>query len=164
MEGTTTWQGIEILSDEECWTLLASSVVGRLAVSITDHPDIFPVNHVVDRGELIFRTAEGTKLAASVLGRGVAYEIDGYDTVAREAWSVVVKGQAREVERLDDLLHVGELPLFPWHVGPKLRWVRVVPGEITGRRFRVSADALVTGATGRAIDQVSGDQVGRAQT
>ena len=70
--------------------------MGRLAVSILERPDIFPVNHVVDHGRIVFRTAAGTKLAAAVLGRAVAFEVDGYDSVAGEAWSVVVKGRARE--------------------------------------------------------------------
>ena len=78
--------------------------VGRLAVSITNLPDIFPINYVVDRGTVVFRTAEGTKLAAAVLGRGVAFEVDGVDDAAGEAWSVVIKGHAVEIER-----HAGSL-------------------------------------------------------
>ena len=50
----------------------------------------------------MFRTAEGTKLAASVLGRGVAFEVDGLDADAGEAWSVIVKGHAVEIERMYD--------------------------------------------------------------
>ena len=63
----------------------------------------------------MFRTAEGTKLAASVLGRGVAFEVDGLDAAAGEAWSVVVKGHAVEIERMYDVLDALDLPLFPWH-------------------------------------------------
>ena len=86
--------GTEVLETNVCWELLRATEVGRLAVSITDHPDIFPVNYVVDHGTVVFRTAEGTKLAASVLGRAVAFEIDGYDPEHGDAWSVVIKGQA----------------------------------------------------------------------
>ena len=38
-------------------------------------------------------------------------------------------------ESLDSL----ELPLFPWHSGPKPRIVRVQPDEVQGRRFPVAA-------------------------
>lgn len=141
MGNQTTWDGFEILEHEECWSLLSSSVVGRLAVSITDHPDIFPINHIVDRGRLLFRSAEGTKLAAAVLGRAVAFEVDGYDEDQRVAWSVVVKGRAEEIQILDEILHAMDLPLFPWHEGPKLRWVRIIPDEVTGRRFHMSEQA-----------------------
>ena len=31
-----------------------------------------------------------------------------------------------------------ELPLYPWHVAPKHRFVRILPELVTGRRFRVA--------------------------
>ena len=105
--------------------------------SIMNRPDIFPVNHIVDHGSLVFRTAEGTKLAAAVLGTAVAYEADGYDAVRGEAWSVVIRGQAVEIERIHELLAATDLPLFPWQASPKGRFVRIEPESITGRRFHV---------------------------
>jgi nitroimidazol reductase NimA-like FMN-containing flavoprotein (pyridoxamine 5'-phosphate oxidase superfamily) len=117
--------GIAILETNACWELLRGAEVGRLAVAIGDHPDIFPINFVVDHGTIVFRTAEGTKLAAAVLGRAVAFEIDGYDSEAGDAWSVVVKGQATEIERMQDVFEALDLPLFPWHASPKHRFVRI---------------------------------------
>jgi uncharacterized protein len=143
----TDWRnGIEILDDDTCWQFIVDAPVGRLAVAISNHPDIFPVNHVVDethggRHTIVFRTAEGTKLAAAVLGTSVAYEVDGYDADAGDAWSVVVKGHAVEIEALDDLLAAHELPLFPWNAAIKHRFVRIVPDEVTGRRFHVVSGA-----------------------
>lgn len=137
--GTTdrTQNGMEELTAAECWRLLRTHEVGRLAVSITDRPDIFPVNYVVDGESVVFRTGAGTKLAAAVLGRGVAFEIDGYDPIAGEAWSVVLKGHARQVEHMIEYFEADDLPLFPWHASPKPDIVRVEPGELTGRRFHV---------------------------
>jgi uncharacterized protein len=129
--------GTEVLEANVCWQFLRDAEVGRLAVSITNHPDIFPINYVVDRGTVVFRTAEGTKLAAAVLGRAVAFEVDGYDAGSGEAWSVVLKGRASEIQRMHDLFDATELPLFPWHAAPKPRFVRIEPDELTGRRFHV---------------------------
>jgi len=129
--------GLTILSDVECWGLLWGADVGRLAVAVENHPDIFPVNFVVDRGAVVFRTAEGTKLTAAVLGRAVAFEVDGYDRATGDAWSVVLKGPAREIHQAGELFDALYLPLFPWHAAPKHRFVRVVRGEVTGRRFHV---------------------------
>jgi nitroimidazol reductase NimA-like FMN-containing flavoprotein (pyridoxamine 5'-phosphate oxidase superfamily) len=126
-----------ILDRDECWNLMRSAPVGRLAVSVGAHPDIFPVNFVIDHGTVVFRTAEGTKLAASLLGVAVAFEVDGYDPAAGEAWSVVVKGRAVEIQRMHELFDAMDLPLFPWHAAPKHRFVRIVPDEISGRRFHV---------------------------
>ena len=134
---TTDRLGMEVLDAETCWELLRANEVGRLAVSILDHPDIFPVNYVVDSGAVVFRTAEGTKLAAAVLGRAVAFEVDGYDPDSGEAWSVVIKGAATEIERMQDVFDALDLPLFPWHSSPKHRFVRIEPQDLSGRRFHV---------------------------
>lgn len=127
---------IEELDSDECWRLLARTEVGRLAVSIANHPDIFPINYIVDDESVVFRSAAGTKLAAAVLGRGIAFEIDGYDAERGEAWSVVVKGSAHEVDDMGERMQAEDLPLFPWHVGPKPNFVRIQPEIVTGRRFR----------------------------
>jgi nitroimidazol reductase NimA-like FMN-containing flavoprotein (pyridoxamine 5'-phosphate oxidase superfamily) len=128
------------LESAECWRLLrreADGGVGRLAVAISDHPDIFPINFVVDGHTIVFRTGPGTKLAASVLGRGVAFEIDGYEAAEGEAWSVVVKGRATQIEHMLEYFEAESLPLFPWHTGPKPDFVRIEPEIVTGRRFHV---------------------------
>ena len=134
---TTDRFGMTVLDADRCWELLRQSEVGRLAVSIADHPDIFPVNFIVDHGTVVFRTAEGTKLAAAVLGLAVAFEVDGYDAEAGDAWSVVIKGRAVEVERIQDVFDALDLPLFPWHASPKHRFVRIEPDDLSGRRFHV---------------------------
>ena len=126
---------VEDLSPSECWDLLRREAVGRLAVAVANTPDIFPINYIVDDGSIVFRSAPGTKLAAAVLGRGVALEIDGYDTVATTAWSVVVKGAARRIETMKEYLVADDLPLFPWHTAPKPDLVRIEPEIVTGRRF-----------------------------
>ena len=69
--------GVAELDAPQCWALLRSVEVGRLAISIMNRPDIFPVNFIVDHGTVVFRTAEGTKLAGAVLNRAVAFEVDG---------------------------------------------------------------------------------------
>lgn len=141
--------GVSVLEVNVCWTLLRSADVGRVAVVIDDHPDIFPVNYLVDHGTLVFRTAKGTKLAAAVSCPQVAFEVDGYDPEAGEAWSVIVKGKAKESTTMPELIDTIELPLFPWHAGPKGRFVRIVPVDVTGRRFRViDAEAWRTPVTG----------------
>src|SRR5262245_26879160 len=125
------------LDEHQCSKLLSSQEAGRLAVAIANHPDIFPVNYVVDHASVVFRTAEGTKLAAAVLGEAVAFETDG--ETDGEAWSVVIKGRAVEIENMYELFDAADLPLYPWHLAPKHRFVRVLPELVTGRRFRGAA-------------------------
>ncbi|WP_120522121.1 pyridoxamine 5'-phosphate oxidase family protein [Arthrobacter celericrescens] len=130
--------GVEVLSPEQCWDLLRGVSVGRLAVWVDDHPDIFPVNYKVDHGTLVFRTAEGTKLHAALEGGPVALEADGVDADSGIAWSVVVKGGAAGVTLTQELLDTVGLLLFPWQAGRKDAFVRIVPTSVTGRRFKVT--------------------------
>jgi nitroimidazol reductase NimA-like FMN-containing flavoprotein (pyridoxamine 5'-phosphate oxidase superfamily) len=125
-----------VLNEHDCWELLRTREVGRLALVIDERPEIFPVNYVVDHGTIVFRTAEGTKLAAVELGAAAAFEVDG--EVATDAWSVVIKGRAVEIEQMYELFEVLDLPLYPWSVAPKHRFVRIVPEEVSGRRFRIA--------------------------
>ena len=102
------------LSESQSWALLREAVVGRLAVIVDDQPEIFPVNHLVDLGSVVFRTGAGTKLTGAI-GHQVAFEVDGYDLESASAWSVVVKGRTTAVNRLDDVLATISLPTFSWH-------------------------------------------------
>ncbi|HXV94643.1 MAG TPA: pyridoxamine 5'-phosphate oxidase family protein [Pseudonocardia sp.] len=129
--------GATRLEANACWALLRAHEVGRLAVSVDGRPDIFPINYVVDHGTVVFRTAEGTKLSGAVAGDAVAFEVDGYEPATGEAWSVVVKGRAEAIAQVPELLDAAGLPLFPWHAAPKQRFVRIVPDEVSGRRFTV---------------------------
>ena len=85
----------------------------------------------------MFRTGEGTKLAALTISSRVAFEIDGYLPESGEAWSVVVKGQAERMEHFPDIYAAEKLPLFSWQASPKQWFVRVTPAKVTGRRFTV---------------------------
>lgn len=128
----------EVLETNECWELLRGVSVGRLAVWVDNHPDIFPVNYKVDHGTMVFRTGEGTKLHAALGDAPVAIEADGVDAETGVAWSVVVKGQASAVKLTQDVLDTIGLLLFPWEAGQKDQFIRIVPSDVSGRRFKVA--------------------------
>jgi len=129
---------VEELSESACWALLRTTSVGRLAVWVDDHPDIFPINFAVDHGTVVFRSGVGTKVFAALSDYPVALEADGYDEQTSEAWSVVVKANAQEISTGQDLLDTIDLPLFPWQAGDKGRFIRVVPTTTSGRRFPIA--------------------------
>jgi hypothetical protein len=129
---------VDELSESACWALLRTTSVGRLAVWVDDHPDIFPINFAVDHGTLVFRSAAGTKVSAALSDSPVALEADGYDEGTAEAWSVVIKGRAEEISGSQDLLDTIDLPLFPWQAGDKGRFIRVIPTTTSGRRFPIA--------------------------
>ena len=128
---------VEELDPRACWDYLRAAHVGRLAVCIDGRPHVVPINFIVQRRSIVFRTAEGTKLAA-LPGREVAFEVDDYDSGSRSATSVIVVGRATEMTEPDEWESAQSLPLFPWHVAPKPHFVRIVPDRVTGRRFRAA--------------------------
>ncbi|TCJ97538.1 pyridoxamine 5'-phosphate oxidase family protein [Nocardia alba] len=129
---------VQELAVNECWALLRTEEVGRLAVWVDDHPDIFPLNFAVDHGTIVFRSAPGTKMSASLSDTPVALEVDGYLARSHEAWSVVVKGRAEGIREIGELTDTVDLPLFPWQAGAKNFFIRLVPTAVTGRRFAVA--------------------------
>lgn len=124
-----------VLTESECWELMARTEVGRMAVCVGTGPEIFPVNFVTDNRTVLIRTAEGTKLAAVSVNPQVAFEADGFDSVRGDAWSVIVRGIARVLEKLNEVYAAQELPLVPWDTTPKPIFVRIEPATISGRRF-----------------------------
>ena len=123
------------LSKSECFRLLAQERVGRVAFMDDLGPIVMPVNFVLDRHAVVFRTDGGTKLDAAVRGSRVAFEMDGTDDAARTGWSVVIRGEAVEVTDQEELARLGRLLLHPWAPGAKPHYVRILPARLTGRRI-----------------------------
>jgi uncharacterized protein len=124
----------ETIDRADCLHLLRAHGLGRLAITLRDQPMIFPVNYAMDGDRVVFRTDRGTKLHAAV-GHAVAFEIDGFDRLYHEGWSVVVIGIAQEVTDGAEIARLATLPLGPWAPGEHAHWVRIRTGAITGRRI-----------------------------
>ena len=123
------------LTRAECFELLASAPLGRVAVADDRGPVVFPVNFVLDRHTVVFRTETGTKLDAASRGSRVCFEVDGADPAAGTGWSVLVRGDITEVTDPAELARLRELPLPAWMPGPRDRYVRILPAVLTGRRI-----------------------------
>ena len=130
----TTTEPVAVLSASESWDLLASVSLGRVVTSAVGQPEIFPVNFVVQRRTVLFRTAEGTKLVSAAVNNHVLFEADDHDV--EQGWSVVVKGAARMLRTREELEEAERAQLLPWTATSKQHYVRIVPISITGRRFR----------------------------
>jgi len=123
------------LTRTECFELLADEQLGRVAVTDDRGPVVFPVNFVLDRHTVVFRTEPGTKLHAASLGARVCFEADGTDAAARTGWSVIVRGEIAEVADPAELARLRELPLRVWAPAGRDHYVRILPAVLTGRRI-----------------------------
>ena len=81
------------LSKQECLALLAAVPVGRVIYTDRALPAAQPVNYLLDGEEIIFRTANGSKLAAATRHAVVGFQVDEIDPRTRTGWSVLGVGR-----------------------------------------------------------------------
>ena len=128
---------LDDIGEEECFDLLQSQDLGRLAIVHDGRPEIFPVNYAVSDGIIAIRTGLGVKLNYASLAH-VAFEVEDIDLETREGWVVEVRGFAEEItdaanpwaERARD--SVGQ----PWVTGPHEHYISITHSQVTGRRLR----------------------------
>ncbi len=126
--------GLEILTERECHDLLGAVSLGRVVFTDRALPAIQPVTFVLRDGEVIIRTAAGSKLAAATRNAVVAFEADEYDSTLRAGWSVVIVGHARVVAEDGELARLRKLPLRPWSSGDGDHYISITQEMISGRR------------------------------
>ena len=130
---------VTILDEDECWRLLEAKNLGRLAVSVQDQPDIFPINYVASRRRLYLRTSPGSKLLELTINSHVAPEIDEIGTDS--AVSVVVQGKARQLETEAETEAAEELHVRPRVGTDKPVFVEISSVNVEGRRFHLLPDS-----------------------
>lgn len=124
---------IEVLGELQCWELLDSARIGRLAVVSPDGVDILPVDFMVRHGAVFFRSAPGSKLAGLAEQPIVAFEADGRQWGKR--WSVVMHGRADRLWDDGEIVASGVLGLATSSPTEKWNYIRITPTSISGRRF-----------------------------
>ncbi|HEX2892949.1 MAG TPA: pyridoxamine 5'-phosphate oxidase family protein [Marmoricola sp.] len=123
------------LSHEKCEELLRGSIIGRVAFSTPQGPQIVPVNYTTVADAIVFRTAPYTQLGMHAAGSPLAFEIDHVDYDDHRGWSVVAHGIGELVEHTSEL---EETTAFwnpkPWAGGARTLYIRLRWKALTGRR------------------------------
>jgi nitroimidazol reductase NimA-like FMN-containing flavoprotein (pyridoxamine 5'-phosphate oxidase superfamily) len=123
------------LSREECLVLLARGRLGRVSVNIRALPAILPMNYSLMDGDIVVRTAPGTKLTAALVNGVVGFEVDRVDSDHTHGWSVLVFGHATEIRDRTTLDRVHALPLESWGCGDGDHFINIHTERVTGRAF-----------------------------
>lgn len=127
---------LRALSRPECLALLADASVGRLGLSIEALPVILPVNYLLIRDSIVFRTVHGTKLDAATRHAVVAFEVDQYESDGSAGWSVLVRGVASETTDHQFLTEARSRGLTSWALdGLADHYIRIDTEMVTGRQF-----------------------------
>jgi hypothetical protein len=138
MERTHHWWSGRLLelSEAECWELVATSPVGRIAWCEAGGPVVLPVNIGVDEGDIYVRTKPHTSLAAHVHEQEISIQVDDFEPFNQSGWSVLVRGRGEFVAY--DLREPGSSEPDPWPEGARPLLIRLVPAVVTGRRLLAS--------------------------
>ncbi|MGA4837611.1 pyridoxamine 5'-phosphate oxidase family protein [Streptomyces sp. G45] len=124
------------LDSGEALRLLGTVSLGRVVFTRHALPMIRPVNHLLDRGDIVIRTHEGAALTSRTRQTGptgvvVAYEADAIHPDTHLGWSVVATGYARLVTDPRELARYQAL-LRPWVEQAMDYAVRIHPELVTG--------------------------------
>jgi hypothetical protein len=120
------------LSDDECWDLLRSHGVGRIAWSGAEGMSVVPVNYLVDGDAIRIRTTPYSLLARDGGALDVAFEVDDIDPERHLGWSVLARGRSERDA------HAPTGPR-PWATGSRVLALQIRVRSLSGRRL-VSVD------------------------
>jgi uncharacterized protein len=121
------------LTAYDCWALLESEEIARIAWNGREGVAVVPVNYTVGAGALWFRTSPDAALARECGGHRIVIEVDHLEPATRSGWSVVVSGVGELVDAADVPEMLADLDVWP-AVNRSL-FVRVEPDEVTGRKL-----------------------------
>ena len=124
------------LTREECAALVAPGGIGRVVFCTPRGPVAVPVNYQMLDGDIVFRTNEGSTLAAHKHDAEVSFEVDQIDDALTEGWSVLMTCFRKHVTSPEELAEIRAVDVTPWAGGARDEFVRLVPVITTGRRIR----------------------------
>jgi nitroimidazol reductase NimA-like FMN-containing flavoprotein (pyridoxamine 5'-phosphate oxidase superfamily) len=133
---------LEELDEAECLRLIAAGGIGRLVFSGSWYLTVLPVNYKFYNGAILFRTAqhgstdEDLRTGIAHAEFKVAFEVDDFDPVAREGWSVLIQGPAHHLDTDSERALAAQAGVEPWPGGEREHFISITPARITGRRIR----------------------------
>jgi hypothetical protein len=123
------------LSKDECLTLMASVLVGRVIYTRRALPAVDLVSFAFHDGDIVIRTDCGGKLAVGARGAVVAFEADRLDPADQAGWSVTAIGPSREVTDPAEVARLQAIGLRSWAPGARDHFIRISPVILTGRHL-----------------------------
>jgi hypothetical protein len=121
----TSWEPIP---SQRCWQLLATTSIGRLALSVRALPVILPVQYYLSGQRIAACLGHREIPERSLNGAIIAFSADAIDPATRSGWSVQIQGRSFDVRHGDLGAGCGQLAIG--------QVVEIEPGTITGFHVR----------------------------
>ena len=136
LDGPTASSYLRILSEAECYELLAVATVGRIGFVSPAGVQIFPVDFRLGSGHRLFlkTSPEGTVAELAETGDSVAFEVDHHASDFGIAWSVLMNGTLSFLDAEANAAYA-ELRLqpVPWPGLASTVTIQFLPETISGR-------------------------------
>lgn len=132
----------DALSEQECWELLATVSVGRVALSVRALPVILSVQYYLDGRRLAVCLGHHGLPERALDDTIIAFAADSIDPVTRSGWSVQVQGRSVIPRGLRIDTDCG------WPAAPA-QVVEIEPGRVSGQRVHLCPFIQTLLAAGR---------------
>jgi hypothetical protein len=119
----------DALSERECWELLATVSVGRLALSVHALPVILPVQYCLDGRRLAVCLGHHALPERALDETILAFAADSIDPVTRSGWLVQVQGKSVIPNKLRIDTDCGS--------PAAAQVIDIEPGKISGHRMHM---------------------------
>jgi nitroimidazol reductase NimA-like FMN-containing flavoprotein (pyridoxamine 5'-phosphate oxidase superfamily) len=123
------------VDDAECWRLLDLAPLGRVGLTDGALPTIMPVHFTVWHDEVVFASLPDVKLRSAERGDVLVLQVDHFDPVTEEGWSVNAVGPARVVRDRAEVDALHERRFTPWARDGRVLYVAIRPAVLRGRRL-----------------------------
>jgi hypothetical protein len=117
------------ITEAECWALLASTSVGRLALSLQALPAILPVQYYLDGDRIALCLGHYQVPSHAVTNTVAAFVADTIDTATSQGWAVQVLGKVAPPQSVNGPGDCGQ------HAGGQV--VHLAPASIAGQRLHL---------------------------
>lgn len=124
--------GLQILDEQQCHSLLQRVGVGRIALTHRALPLILPVTFGYAHPDLIFSVGAGVLAEAAEQSQIVCFQADWMDADTMASWSVSVIGKLAAMTSESDLRLARDLGIQSWSIAEQ-RFARLTPQVTTGR-------------------------------
>jgi len=136
--GNAGTSDMRVLSESECYELLAVATVGRIGIASSTGIQILPVNYRLGAGHQLFvmSSRHGTIGQLAEANAPAAFEVDYHANDFTIAWSVLMNGTLGFLDSAasaayDEL----RLPPVPWPSLASPIAVQFIPRTISGREL-----------------------------
>lgn len=126
------------LDERECWQLIRTVPVGRLAFTEHALPVILPAHFIIRDAEIVLASLADARVISADRGAIVAFEVDAYQPATQEGWCVSTLGRSRRITDTQEITALDELHFNPWTGDPNRHYIAIEVNRLRGKALTLA--------------------------